>query len=361
MSVTQPYYGPDEPPETIMLERTFVVGGYIAGAGYGIQIVLYVICAMYLWSQRVRRGKAMLFLLGYITLLLCFETLFIAVSARTVQDAYVDYRNYPGGPWAWFLATQYLPEDVLFYASLFVLTFLSDLLVLWRCWVIWLPAGRIKASLVLVLPLFMLFGSFALGVLWTVESSKPGLSLYSSLPLVLGTSYYVVSLTINILVTIMITIRLILYRRKILDALPSEHAKHYVSLATIIIESAALYTVFAIIFIATYAANHPVNQIFLSVASTSQEVAGYLIILRVAKGQAWDSNTLNNTTTLPAIEYAVHERRKRSKDPIGLSTRSMFLDTELALSSGPTRGSESLTLPVKPSEGSPASEQRDVV
>lgn len=47
---------------------------------------------------------------------------------------YIDNRNYPGGgPWAWFLATQNLPINVLFYAVFFVLTFLSDLLVVSDC------------------------------------------------------------------------------------------------------------------------------------------------------------------------------------------------------------------------------------
>ena len=42
---------------------------------------------------------------------------------------FIDNRNYPGGPWAYFLATQNLPINVIFYATLFVLTFLADLLI----------------------------------------------------------------------------------------------------------------------------------------------------------------------------------------------------------------------------------------
>ena len=79
--------------------------------------------------MRKSRGKQSIFLLGYITLLLVIETIFAVVQARTVQVIYIDNRNYPGGPWAYFLATQYLPINVMFYATLFVLTFLADLLV----------------------------------------------------------------------------------------------------------------------------------------------------------------------------------------------------------------------------------------
>ena len=109
-----------------------------------------------------------------------------------------------------------------------------------------------------------------MGTLWTVKSSQPGLSLYSKLPMAYGTSYYIISLGVNILITILITIRLLLYRRRVIATLPPEHGKHYFSLATIMVESAALYSVFALIFIITYVLNNPSNQVFMGVASSAQ-------------------------------------------------------------------------------------------
>lgn len=94
----------------------------------GVQLVLYTSCASFLWKTRNERSQSR-YLLAYITLLISIETLFMIVQAKTVQDIYIDNRNYPGGPWAYFLATQYLPINVMFYATLFVLTFLSDLLI----------------------------------------------------------------------------------------------------------------------------------------------------------------------------------------------------------------------------------------
>lgn len=109
-----------------------------------------------------------------------------------------------------------------------------------------------------------------MGTLWTLQSSQPGLSLYSKLPMAYGTSYYIISLSINIMLTILITIRLLMYRRIVTASLSSHHAKHYLSLAAILVESAALYSLFAIMFIVTYAINNPLNQIFLGVASSAQ-------------------------------------------------------------------------------------------
>jgi hypothetical protein len=106
-----PYYGPNEPEATIQLERNFVsrhlssqgtdvnemqmAGDVIVGTGYGLQLVLYTSCALYLWKRR-KNGRQPMLLLAYMTFMLLIESLFVAVQARTVQMIYIDNRNYPG-------------------------------------------------------------------------------------------------------------------------------------------------------------------------------------------------------------------------------------------------------------------------
>ena len=111
-----------------------------------------------------------------------------------------------------------------------------------------------------------------MGTLWTLQSSQPSLSLYSALPLAYGTSYYAISLGSNIIMTVLIMARLLIYRRTIMRSLglSTEHTRDYTSLATIIVESASLYSVFAILFLITYAINNPMNQIFLTLANSAQ-------------------------------------------------------------------------------------------
>lgn len=109
-----------------------------------------------------------------------------------------------------------------------------------------------------------------MGVLWTLQSSQPGLSFYSALPLAYGISYYALSLSVNMVLTALIIIRLYQYRRMVTSTLPAEYARHYVTLGTVFVESAALYSVFALTFLITYAVNNPINQVFLSVAQATQ-------------------------------------------------------------------------------------------
>ena len=109
-----------------------------------------------------------------------------------------------------------------------------------------------------------------MGTLWTLQSSHPGLSLYSKEPLAFGTAYYTLSLGTNIVLTVLIVASLIIYRRAHAAHLPPEHTQHYLSLATLIVESAALYSAFAIAFLVSYALDAPINQIWLGFAQAAQ-------------------------------------------------------------------------------------------
>ena len=109
-----------------------------------------------------------------------------------------------------------------------------------------------------------------MGTLWTLESSHPGLSMYSAQPLAFGTAYYSISLSVNIILTILIVARLLMFRRTHMAHLPPEHARQYLSLATLIVESAALYSIFAVAFLVSYAMNKPINQIWLGFTQAAQ-------------------------------------------------------------------------------------------
>jgi hypothetical protein len=90
---------------------------------------MYLNCASYLWKQRnSSQGKYAFFRLAYITVLLILESVVVATSNRVLVVMYTDNLDHPGGPMAWFLASAQ-PFDSTVFASLFLLTSLSDLLV----------------------------------------------------------------------------------------------------------------------------------------------------------------------------------------------------------------------------------------
>jgi hypothetical protein len=89
---------------------------------------MYASCMLVLWAQR-KSKKFSIFLMIYLTILFTILFVFMTVQAATVQVVYIDNRNYPGGPWAYFLATQNLPVNVIFIATFFLLTLFADSLI----------------------------------------------------------------------------------------------------------------------------------------------------------------------------------------------------------------------------------------
>ncbi|KAM5533527.1 hypothetical protein V8D89_012806 [Ganoderma adspersum] len=293
--MSKPYYGPIEDQHDINLERFLLAGDFVSGVGYGVQLVLWLSCATYLWQQR-QKGRHTTFLLCYIAVLLFAETIYAVAQARTVQLMYVENRGYPGGPWQYFLDTQNEAINVICYVSLCIAISMCDLLVLWRCWVIWTALDHRLAYFVILVPAIMLLSSFVMGALWTIESTRPGQSLYDKVPRAFGVAYFSLSLGVNVILTTLIVARLLAFRRANVAFLPPDHAEQYLSLAALIIESAALYSLFAVAFLISYGLNKPVNQVLIGFAQAAQQVATYLIIYRVADGTAWSKDTMNKQT-----------------------------------------------------------------
>src|SRR2546421_9385621 len=61
--------------------------------------------------------------------------------------------------------------------------------------------------------------------------------------------YYAMSLALNILITLLIVLRLMVYRHRIVRAMGKAQGSQYTSLAAMIVESAAIYSTFALLFL----------------------------------------------------------------------------------------------------------------
>ncbi len=109
-----------------------------------------------------------------------------------------------------------------------------------------------------------------MGALWTIESTRPGQSLYDRVPRAFGVAYFSLSLGVNVVLTTLIVARLLAFRRANAAFLPPDHAARYLSLASLIVESAALYSLFAVAFLISYGLNAPVNQVLLGFAQAAQ-------------------------------------------------------------------------------------------
>lgn len=121
--------------------------------------------------------------------------------------------------------------------------------------------------------------------------------------------YWSFSVALNIVVTLLIVSRLMYMRYMLMKTMQQSEAGIYTSVAAMIIESAALYSIAAIIFLVGYAKQIPLQfavepveliqvrlswsniAVSLSTRLAHQGVCPLMIILRVANGNAWSRET----------------------------------------------------------------------
>lgn len=101
--------------------------------------------------------------------------------------------------------------------------------------------------------------------------------------------YYSISLSVNVVLTLMIAVRLILHSRSIRRAVGDHDRTNglYTALITILIESCALYAINFLLFIGFWAAYSPVSNIFFAILVETQVRAASLLRL-IGAPQFWD-------------------------------------------------------------------------
>ena len=82
--------------------------------------------------------------------------------------------------------------------------------------------------------------------------------------------YFWMSLSLNITMTIAICARLLFYRRRITRILGPNHGTQYTSVAAMIVESASLYSAFALLFLIPFALGNPIQNTFIQLIGEIQ-------------------------------------------------------------------------------------------
>jgi hypothetical protein len=109
------------------------------------------------------------------------------------------------------------------------------------------------------------------GVVLIYQSTHLNNIWYSFKP-ILGIPYFSVSISLNVLLTLIIVTRLILHSRSVGSALGPlvRPSRLYNAIVTILIESSALYALFSLLFIATWATKTRAIGLFLPILAETQ-------------------------------------------------------------------------------------------
>lgn len=106
-----------------------------------------------------------------------------------------------------------------------------------------------------------------MGAVWLAQMTR---SAPKSFHIKYTATYLSLTLFLNIVVTSMIVFRLLQHRRKARKSLGSCHGTLYTSVATMVVESAALYSVFLLVFLIFFAIDHPLQFLFLQILGEIQ-------------------------------------------------------------------------------------------
>ena len=157
-----------------------------------------------------------------------------------------------------------------------------------------------------------------MGILFTYQTLRPQYFNNPQFVINIGLAFFSISVALNVLLTLMISIRLILHSRNFRNAVgtPGGASGLYKTIVTVLIESCALYALSFLLFIGPWGADSGIQYVFFPILietqvccfdvfrlyhnlgifasnhSNIQVIAPFLIVLRVAKQRALTSETL---------------------------------------------------------------------
>ncbi|KAF8183856.1 hypothetical protein K438DRAFT_1974881 [Mycena galopus ATCC 62051] len=290
--MSNPYAPPGENAYDLWVERSNLNGVLLSAVGYGILFTITLQTLLLFFQAPLT--KVSWRLVSYVVVLFCLASIGFGGNAKFNQQTFIDDRNFPGGPNAFTI--QFYGEDINFTAlvSFVVMSWMADGLVLWRFTVIF--GNNYWLSL---FPALMFAGSIAssLGLMISVANSST--TFWASKTIQFGIAYWSLSISVNVILAFCIAGR-IWYVRHRTKALRLHPGGQYISITAMIIESAALYATWGLVFLICYARNTPFQNILLPPLGQVQGIAPLLILFRVAKGRAWSQSTVAATTTLGA-------------------------------------------------------------
>ncbi|KAJ7207049.1 hypothetical protein GGX14DRAFT_635902 [Mycena pura] len=200
-----------------------------------------------------------------------------AANARFTEDIWINLRRGNWNP-SFLIANEFdFWCNRLAIDTNFVMVWLMNLLLLYRCFVIWSYDIFVVA----------LMSSVYLAIIALSIAVMIFAALFFNLNVQL--SFLVLTCTFNLLFTVLVSTRLLTARNRITSLLGAEHAITYTSITATLVESAALYFIFDVICVVTYAVHSDIQNLILLENCLIQGISQLLIIVRVAEGREYDA------------------------------------------------------------------------
>ncbi|KAI0324257.1 hypothetical protein GY45DRAFT_1349503 [Cubamyces sp. BRFM 1775] len=228
------------PSQALLSARMSYAAAVLACVTYGIYLVIAVICIYILLKRRsASKTYAHRIILSYTVLMLIVSTGYFVCGAVWSEVEFVEstadisvYDTLLNSPLA-------VLKDTLYVVNIW----LADSLLLYRTFVIW--GG---SYFIVTIPACLWMGAVATGIALLYNTAQPLANLNQGVIIHFQTSFYCLTISLNILCTLLIAGKLWMQHRRV-QALRAAGAWSYTMVIAIIVESAALYSLCGIIYI----------------------------------------------------------------------------------------------------------------
>ncbi|KAI0779718.1 hypothetical protein C8Q74DRAFT_710801 [Fomes fomentarius] len=229
----------------IPLDKAYLTAIWLETLFYGINICLF---SSYVYILRFRHTRKITPIIFWVAVLMfCFATIHVSLGFCRLIWGFIDLRDMPGGPGAYFSDVS-TPPNVAKVTIHSVNSILGDSIVVWRCWHVW--GGNWK---VCVVPILLICASAVCGFSQAIifAQAKTVHSAFANELERWNGSLFSLSLVTNVVVTTLIAARIWFTTRETKDSGVSS-AFRYTKVLVLIIESAMIYSMALVIEITLY-------------------------------------------------------------------------------------------------------------
>ncbi|EJD00199.1 uncharacterized protein FOMMEDRAFT_112550 [Fomitiporia mediterranea MF3/22] len=267
----------------IVFERSYYIGIVFHAMLYGMDIYMYFQSLYLLLNSRRNefyQSSRIYVIVGGIMLFL--YTFAFAADAVYGQLMWIEHRDFPGGPVAYFVANSSIWIQTLGTLSGQISMWMGDGLLLYRCWIVW------NTWKVTIFPFLIYLFSIIFGLITLVESALPGANFFRGNPVNFGVPWVALSVALNIVATTLICTRIMIARRQLNKAQnTNDRMPEYTGAMAILVESSLPVSLLGIVFAVTFGKNLDISLAFTQIWGVSVVLSPQFIILRVAMGRAW--------------------------------------------------------------------------
>jgi len=322
------------PPPTAVFEGSFYIGIVVAAMLYGLQFAMFCQSTYFQLKGPRQDRKGDRFYIAYGAIILVLITFATSANAVYGQLMWIEHRDYPGGPAAYFMENASIWVQTLGSAADVTGNVMGDALLLYRCYIIfgsklWVIIGP---TLIFVL-------STVMAIITVVMSGLPNANLFRGAPVNFGIIWISATVGFNVIVTVMISARLLMARKSLQAVGGPEFCSVYTGAVAILVESSAPFSILGIIFVILFAKSMPEEFFFSNVWGSFCTLSPQIIILRVSMGAAWNKDTVSQITTHMAFAESEYTTSTTvGLHPPAMRSRSRTFDTI-------TKGSSSTSFP----------------